>query len=176
MASDYSTKADLRAALLDQLAYLMHEVEALRPVVDQVPDELQKLPTPGTDLSLSLRETYGLLAAYDAKVVLPALHRMIAEDEPHVDPADEKSLATEADWNEHPIDALLDRVQQARKAVVDFLQDLPADAWDRTATFGETEHDVYGVAHYVTQHDADLLRETGYHLQSLLPDRAASKA
>lgn len=174
VAKEHPSKADLRAALLDQLTHLIHEVEAVRPVVDQVPDELQQLPT--TETKLSLRQTYGMLATYDTEVLLPRLERMIAEDDPHFEPVDAEALAAEANWNEQPIDALLDRVRQARQAVVDMLQRLPPDEWDRTATVGETPYDVYGLAHYVTQHDTDLLREIGYHLYTLMPDRALSKA
>jgi hypothetical protein len=174
VAAEHPSKADLREALLDQLAHLIDEVEAVKPVVDQVPEELQQLPT--TETKLSLRQTYGLLAAYDREVLLPRLERMVAEDDPHFESLDVEALAAEADWNERPIDVLLDRVQEARRTLLTFLERLPPAVWDRTATVGEATYDVYGLAHHITQRDVDLLREIGYHLYTLMPDRAPTKA
>lgn len=173
VAEAHPAKDELREALLDQLAHLIDEVEAVKPVVDQVPHELQQLPT--TETRLSLRQTYGLLAAYDTEVLLPRLERMVAEDDPHFEPVDAEALADAADWNAQPIDVLLDRVQEARRTLLTFLKRLPAADWNRTATVGETPYDVYGLAHHATQHDTDLLREIGYHLYTLMPDRAVSK-
>lgn len=154
---------DLRAALLDQLAYLIDEVEALRPVVGQVPEALQQLPT--TDTGLSLRQTYGRIAAYDEHVVLPQVQQAAA-GEPLTLPGDDVLAEGDAAVNDQPIDALLDRVQAARQAVVDALDALPPERWTRPVT---------ALAHRVTQRDADLLRAVGYHLEAAMPGRARSK-
>ena len=154
--------ADLREALLDQLAFLIDEIEALKAVVDRVPTSLLEARPPNNEPSL--KQIYGLLATLDEAVYLPRLQHMTAEDEPVFDPVDEAALAEQAGWNDQPIDRILDRVQDARRALLAFLRALPPEAWRRTARFGEQRRDVYGLAHHVTQHDVDLLRTVGYRL------------
>ena len=154
--------ADLREALLDQLAYLIDEIEALKGVVDRVPQPLQEArPLPQ---DLSMKETYGLLATLDEAVYLPQLRRMLAEDAPAFEAVDEQALAAQTAWNEQPIDAILERVQDARRGLQSFLSALPPEAWTRTGSFGGNRRDVYGLAHHITQHDVDLLRVVGYRL------------
>ncbi len=159
---DAPDTTDLRDALLDQLAFLIDEIEALKAVVDRVPQPLQEArPLPQ---DLSLKETYGLLATLDEAVYLPQLRRMIAEDDPAFEAPDEQALAAPAAWNDHPFDAILDRVQDARRSLLAFLRTLPPEAWTRAAHFGNDRRDVYGLAHHITQHDVDLLRAVGYRL------------
>lgn len=158
--------ADLREALLGQLAFLIEEIEALKAVADRVPPPVQEArPLPQ---DLSLKETYGLLATLDEAVYLPHLRRMIAEDAPTFDAVDEQALAAQVAWNEQPFDTILDRVQVARRGLLAFLRALPADAWTRTAHFGKDHRDVYGLAHHITQHDIDLLRTVGYRLHETI--------
>ena len=162
-------KAQWRAALLDQLAYLQDELEALRPVVGRVPDTLQEgRPLPS---DLSLKETYGLIATLDADVRLARLRHMVAEDEPHFDAVDEAALAAREDWNARPIEAILDQVQAARQALVEALRALPEAEWTRTGFFNDpsppprpVRRDVYAFAHAITQHDTDVLRAIGHRL------------
>ncbi len=154
--------ADLRAALLDQLAYLIDEVEALKSVVDRVPPPVQQARPPGQPLSM--KETYGLLATLDEAVHLPCLRRMMAEDEPAFEAVDEQALARQAGWNARPMARILDRVQAARRRLVARLRALPPEAWTRAGVFGGVRRDVYALAHHLTQHDADLLRAVGYRL------------
>lgn len=154
--------ADLREALLEQLAYLIDEIEALKAVIDRVPVPLLEARPPNGDPSL--KQTYGLLAALDEEVYLPRLQQMMAQDDPAFDSVDEAALVERAGWNDHSIEAILERVQDARGALLAFLRALPPEAWRRTARFGEQRRDVYGLAHHVTQHDVDLLRTVGYRL------------
>ena len=75
--------ADLREALLDQLAYLIDEIEALKAVIDRVPVPLLEARPPNGEPSL--KQTYGLLATLDEEVYLPRLQQMMAPDEPAFD-------------------------------------------------------------------------------------------
>ena len=154
--------ADLRAALLGQLAFLIDEIEALKMVIDRAPAPVLEAHLPGD--ALSVKETYGLLAALDEAVYLPRLRRMTTDDDPTFDPVDEAALAEQGGWNEQPIGPILERVQDARRDLLAFLRALPAEAWLRTGRFGEQRRDVYGLAHSITQHDVDLLRAVGYRL------------
>jgi len=172
MAEDTRASADdLRRALLDQLAYLIDEVEALKAVVDRVPEPLQAARPLEEDLSL--KEIYGMLVTLDEAVHLPRLRRMVAEDEPAFDAVEAASLVRAAGWNEQPILAILDRVQQTRRDLLSFISVLPAGAWTSTAYIGAVRSDVYGLAHAITQQDVDLLRMIGYRLhESHLTRRA----
>lgn len=158
--------ADLRAALLDQLAYLIDEIEALKAVVERVPPPLQEAHPQREDLSM--KELYGLLATLDEAVYRPRLRQMIAEDTPAFGTVDEAALAAEAGWNEQPLGTILDRVQEARRALLSFLHTLPPEAWSRTARFGDEHRDLYSLAHHIIQHNVDLLRTIGYRLNELL--------
>lgn len=155
-------RAALREALLDQLAYLVDEIEALRGIVHRVPEPVLTARPPGE--ALSIKQAYGVLAVLDEAVHLPRFRRLAAEDEPAFEPPDPAGFAAHEAWDDAPIDALLARVQAARRALVAFLRTLPPDAWARTATVDGVLHDGYALAHAVTQHDADLLRPVGYRL------------
>ena len=154
--------AGVREALLDQLAYLIDEIEALKAVVDRVPPSLQEARPLRQDLSL--KELYGLLATLDEAVYRPRLRQMMAEDTPAFDTVDEAALVTEAGWNEQPLDHILDRVQEARRGLLSVLRALPPEAWARTGHFGDERRDVYSLAHHIIQHNVDLLRTIGYRL------------
>ena len=158
--------ADLRTALLDQLAYLIDEMEALKAVVGRVPPPLpQARPL---RQALSLKELYGLFATLDEAVYLPRLRQMIAEDTPAFDAVDEAVLAAEAGWNDQPIDRILERVQEARRGLLAFLHALSPEAWTRAGRFADERRDVYSLAHQITQHDVDLLRTVGHRLHESL--------
>lgn len=162
---------EVREALLDQLAHLIDEIEALKGVIDRVPSSLQEARPFGDEPSI--KELYGLLAIADEQVHLPHLQRMIAVDTPqfHAPPAPDELIAQER-WHDHSINVILERVQAARRELVDFLRALPAENWARTGRFGEDERDVYTVAHSITQRDAKRLRTIGYRLhESHLTER-----
>lgn len=165
---DFPTRTpDLREALLGQLAYLVDEIEAVKALVDRVPVAIQEArPLPQ---DLSLKETYGLLATLDETVYLPGLQRMMAEEAAAFEAVDEAALAAGGGWHEHPLDAILKRVQDARRRLVAFLRAIPPEAWTRTAPFGDAHLDLYGLAHHIIQHDVDLLRAIGYRLHESRP-------
>ncbi len=154
--------AALRVALLDQLVYLIDEVEALKAVVDRIPEPLQEGRPPGE--TLSIKETYGLLAALDEAVHRPRLERIMAEEDPVFENVDEAALVGQEDWNALPMVAILERVQQARRRLAGLLRALPAEAWGRPFRLGAERLDVHALVHRVTQRDADLLRPVGYRL------------
>ena len=155
---------DLRAALLDQLAYLIEEAEAMRSVVGAVPEAVQTgraLPDDRT-----MRETYGLLAALDRTVHAPRV-RTLAEANPGAAPpafdhADPDALVAAHAWNDVAMDALLDDVQAARRALLDALR--AVDDWARTLTVGGEPLDVFTYAHRVAEADFRLLRSLSLRL------------
>lgn len=162
--------AQLREAQLDQLQYLVDEVEALKAVIGKVPEPLQRDKPMGTELSL--RELYGVLAQADEDTHVPLVQQMMATDTPAATPPSDEARAADADWNETPMRTILEHVQRARTTLVDVLQALPVSDWTRTVILSSTTRDVYGLAHAIIQRDADLLRTAGYRLhESHLTDR-----
>ncbi|RMF51451.1 MAG: DinB family protein [Bacteroidetes bacterium] len=157
-----SERQHLAVRLVDQLAYLIDEVEAQRPLLRRLPAwVLEGRPFAGT---WSIKEMYGALAAADERVHLPVLRRLVAGEEPSCAEADLTALQACEPWNTLPLEALLDRVQAARRALVAFLRALPPEAWERTARFGATQRDLYACVHAIILQDTDCLREVGYRL------------
>lgn len=162
-------KAVLREALLGQLAYLVAEVEALQTIVHRVPEAvLAGRPLPG---DRTIKEMYGLLVAADETVFLPQLQRLSRGQAPDLAAPEEEALLGHDAWNEMAMEALLGRLRQGRTRLVDFLAALPAAKWDHAATLEGQAVDVYTLAHFITQHDAEWLRAVGYRLhESRLTD------
>ena len=70
----------LREALLDQLAYLIDEIEAQKGFLAGVPAGLlEGRPIAGAH---SIKEMYGILAGADEAVHLPALQQIVDEEPP----------------------------------------------------------------------------------------------
>ncbi len=161
-------RRQLRAALLDQMAHLMREVEVLGQVIGRVPENLLSgRPLPS---SLSIKESFGLLVALDERVHRPRIRQIITEDEPRFEPKDERTLIEPEDWNAQDMPAILERVGTARRRLVETFEALPAEAWSRAGHFptedggGHARRDLYELAHAISQHDADRLRALGQRL------------
>jgi len=152
----------LREALLDQLAHLLDEIEALRRVVGDVPDEI-KSGRPAPD-ALTMKEVYGAFATLDAEVRRPRIDQIAEGDDPTLTPVDETERVREDGWNECEIEAILDRVQTARRALVDRLRSLPPDAWHETGTLDGDAVTLFDLVYRMTQDDAERLRDLGYRL------------
>ncbi|MEM8601617.1 MAG: DinB family protein [Bacteroidota bacterium] len=170
-----ATQAARREALLAQLSWLSVEAEALGPLMANLPPGvLTGRPMPNTR---SVKETFGLLAALDRKVHAPQIARMLGEDTPELDRADEGALADDG-WNDASLDALLGGMRDARQALLDQLTAVSLDDWQRTATLAASPDDpeTLSLSTYVLricQHDADRLRDLAYRLhESKLTARA----
>ena len=152
----------LRDALLDQVAYLVDEIEALRTVVGDVPEQI-KSGRPAPD-ALTMKELYGAIAMLDAEVRRSRIERIVDEDEPALEPVDPDAEVREAGWNEQEMEAILERVKEARQDLVDVLKNLPLEAWHRTGTLEEESITLFTLVHRITQADAERLRDLGYRL------------
>jgi len=160
----------LRDALLDQLAYLIDEIEALKTVIGGLPEQI-KSGRPAPDV-LTMKELYGAIATLDAEVRSRRVDRIVDEDNPTLDAVDPDEEARKAGWNEQEIDSILDRVAEARQALVDQLTALPPAAWRRTATLEDESITLFDLVHRITQADAERLRDLGYRLHGAhLSDR-----
>ncbi|MEO0742179.1 MAG: DinB family protein [Bacteroidota bacterium] len=170
------TQAVRREALLAQLGWLIVEAEALGPLMAALPPNvLTGRPMPDTH---SVKETFGLLATLDHEVHAPQVARMLSEGTPALARAGEAALAEGSAWNDTNLAVLLDRMRDARQALLDQLTAAPPDAWQRTAMLASATDDseTLTLGAYVLricQHDADRLRDLAYRLhESKLTSRA----
>jgi hypothetical protein len=152
----------LRDALLDQVAHLVDEIEALRTVIGGVPEQI-KSGRPAPD-ALTMKELYGAIATLDAKVRRPRIARIVEEDTPALTPVDPEAEVREVGWNDTEMDAILDRVAEARQGLVEALDELPLEAWHRPATLDGETVTLFTLVHRMTQADAERLRDLGYRL------------
>jgi hypothetical protein len=152
----------LRDALLDQLAYLVDEIEALQTVIGGLPEQI-KSGRPAPD-ALTMKELYGALATLDAEVRRPRIERIVEEDTPTLDPVDVDDRVREAGWNEEEMPAILDRVTNARAALVEQLRALSLADWHRPATLDDESVTLFTLVYRATQADAERLRDLGYRL------------
>ncbi len=160
----------LREALIDQFGYLVDEVTALSTVVDSLPEEiLGGRPEPDV---LSMKELYGAITTLDGEVRRTRVERLVSEDEPTLEPVDIDAKVREADWNEREIGAILDELKQTRRELTDQLDELPLEAWHRTATLDGETLTLFALVYRMTQDDFERLRDLGYRLHGAhLSDR-----
>lgn len=152
----------LRTALLDQLAYLIDEIEALQNVVGALPDTIKNdRPAPDT---LTMKEIYGALATLDAEIRRPRILQMMEGGNPTFESVDVDEEIRDGGWNDQEMDDILEQVKDARQALVDALKVLSVDQWHQTATLDDTSVTVFDLVHQMTQADADRLRDLGYRL------------
>lgn len=151
--------SDERAGLLDQLRYLISEAQALAPLLNDLPTEVLEMRPPE---GWSTKQTLGLLADCDRQVFLPRLHRIVADDRPQVEAADEEALVEGADWNEKPVEEILAAVREARGDTVSFLDNLPPEEWARSGILPDGDpQNIYELALHITRHDLKYLRQLG---------------
>jgi hypothetical protein len=157
-------RAAHRAALLDQLRYLLVEAKALGPLLAGMPEAILHGRPAGEP---SVLEAFGRLATLDREVHRPRVARLAAggsappagEGEPELVP------------HETPEEAL-GAVLEARAALVDAFEGLPAEAWERSVALDEgAEGNAYDLALAITRHDMDTLRRLAYRMNGAAPQR-----
>ena len=152
----------LREKLIDQLAYLADEADALQSVIRHVPQPvLETHPIPG---ELSVKELYAVLVRTDEAVNRPFVQALVAGTQPRRrEPPVEELLRDDA-WNDVPIARILTRLARSRRHIVSICESAPEESWTNT---GETElgpTDLYSCLYDIVQHDVDVLRQLGERL------------
>ena len=174
--SDPATQAARREALLDQLGWLADEAAALRPALATLPTwAVEEAPLQG---QLTAKETLAALARRDREVYPRRIARLVAEDVPALDPAED---VADASANDRSLDDLLAEVGEARAAFIEAVGSVPADDWARTATLdageGAETITLYELVLRIVRHDADRLRDLAYRLHEAdLSERPPSSA
>jgi hypothetical protein len=156
--------AELRHQLLEQVAYLIDEVRAVKGLVHRIPEEiLTGHPFPG---ARSIKELYGLIAAEDEFFHLPVLEALAAYAVRLPSRPGEDDLIARVEWDVQSIDAILDRVIKMRTQVVAMLDALPGDAWAHSFPAADgAGQNLFRIAHAITQSDADRLRSVGERIR-----------
>ncbi len=155
-------QAELREKLLGQLAYLIDEVEALEPLLERIPE--QALEGRLLEGDLSVKERYGLLATLDEQVYLPRLRRIVSGEEPAWGEIDETRLLRQENWHQYSFPAILHRVAEGRKALVDYLESLSPGDWNGEAGRPGARMTLYEAAYRIIERDVEHLRAAGYRL------------
>ena len=126
-----------RAALLDQLRYLLDEAEALGPLLARLPEDVLTAALPGERSPL---ETFAHLAALDREVYAPQLRGEAAPPEPE---------------------------REAKANLEDALADLHAARTDLVAAFEEADdwpESRYDLALQIIHRDAEELKRLAYRM------------
>lgn len=162
--SEVDDPSKVRDALIDQLAYLIDEVEALKGIVDVVPKSIREGRPQAEEFSI--KEMYGVLAVLNETVYPKRLKRIAAsaDELPVFEPVDERALAEAEDWNDISLHDILDRIVAARRELVTVFEALDGKAWTATGQFGEDERDVYEFAYDIVQADASYLQDVSQRL------------
>jgi len=166
-------RTELRKGLIDQLAYLVQEVAALKTVVDAVPEDVQAGRPTGEDLTM--KEIYGLIATLDDEVRGPVVEALADGEAPPSVPAEPpRQQVRSDDWNARNIESVLDAVQDARRRFVDALQTVPPDDWAQTVAVGGEAITLFEWTHRIAEADLERLRDLGYRLHDAdLSDRSS---
>jgi hypothetical protein len=160
-------RAAHRAALLDQLRYLVVEAEALGPLLAGMPEAILHGRPAGEP---SVLEAFARLAALDRHVHAPRLARLAASDAAS---GGSPPPAGEGDPIPHATpEEALGAVREARGALVAAFEALPVEGWARPVSLEDgAEGDAYDLALAITRHDVETLRTLAYRMNGAAPQR-----
>jgi hypothetical protein len=127
-----------RLAMLDRGIEIIKALRAtpvvLRALVSGVDDaQLRRRPAPG---EWAIVEVVGHLADTEERA-LGRVRRMLAQDNPQLEPFDQEALAKERQYFDLDLNQELDRLEQLRREHVAVLEALDAPDWERTGRHGQ---------------------------------------
>jgi hypothetical protein len=135
--------------MLDRRAEIMKTLRAtpvvLRALVDGVDDaQLRRRPAPA---EWAIIEVVGHLADTEERA-LARVRRILAEEDPELEPFDQEALAEERHYLELDLEEELARLDELRRQHLAELEALDGSGWVRTGRHGE--HGVMSVELYET--------------------------
>jgi hypothetical protein len=133
---------DRRSEILKTLRATPVVVRALVAGVDDA--RLRRRPAPG---EWAIIEVIGHLADTEERA-LGRVRRMLAEDNPELEPFDQEALAEERRYLDLDLDQELARLEELRREHLAVLEGLDASGWERTGRQGE--HGTMSVELYET--------------------------
>ena len=124
--------------MLDRRAEIIKTLRAtpvvLQALVDGVDDaRLRRRPAPG---EWAIIEVVGHLADTEERA-LARVRRMLAEDDPELEPFDQEALAEERHYLELSLEEELARLEDLRRQHLAELEALDGSGWARTGRHGE---------------------------------------
>ena len=142
--SDSAFTSTRNAAILEQLSYLIDELEAQRPWITRIP--AFQLTGKPMDSIPSLLEMYIQMSAAEWSDYLPSVGINEARE---LDPSIE-------------ISDVIDRIQQGRTRLVEHLGSIPEEAWEKTSL--DSGSTLVDFAYQITQSDGTFLRSIAERL------------
>jgi DinB superfamily len=117
----------------------------VRALVASVDDaRLRRRPAPG---EWAIIEVVAHLADTEERA-LGRVRRMLAEDDPELEPFDQEALAVERHYLDLDLEGELARLEELRRQHLDVLEALDASGWERTGQHGQ--HGLMSVELYET--------------------------
>ena len=135
---------DDRKAVLDQLSYLLEEIEAMNPVMGR----LHEAELINSERGPSVKECYGAIVEWDRGKVLPAVG------------GEKKTDLSEVNWNGQSLQGILARVAAEREQVILLCSGLGDERWEQSEGPGSIRALLYATI----QHDTNMLRKVAEQL------------
>ena len=132
---DNASAAKLRAALTDQLAYLLLELASTESVLPR----MAKTERVGAEDGLTVRQRYGAIAEHDAEQTLPRLRALAGAN-------GQPPEAAGTDWNALPLPEVLHQVAATRRNLLSAAAGLDELAQPHL-------EELCGILHQAVQHD-----------------------
>ena len=137
---DSTSEVQLRAALLDQLGYLLLEIAAMKPLLPR----LTEPEVNHTGEGPSVKQCYGAIVDWDCTRVMPALRAFSGQN-------GVAEVMPSTDWNSLSLRDILDRVSNSRRATLALASALGQGP-------GSKMKEVYTLLHQTVQHDTAQLQ------------------
>ena len=162
--------AALRDRMIDQLALLTDEVEAMRSFTDRIPEKL--LVERPTESEPAIVEIYGLIAHLDTRVRRPVAELLVGDDRPRIRMKNDLTIANEQSWRTVTFADMLQRVHTARNELVEPLRACPVEAWTSSLEVDGEEQTGFEWIRDVLHADTGRLRTVAQRLHNAhLSDR-----
>lgn len=162
MPSDTNRSEETRQILIDQIAHLIDEVEALRTQLHLIPEQV--LSARPMESEPSFIEIYKQLVRFDEAVILPAIRKITNGQTPQVVTLGAPETLPQSVPSNADISAVLDDLQSGRKQLVSTLKSLPVSSWREEVLIEDESADVFALAYLISQHDAAILQKAAHRL------------
>ncbi|MDX1430370.1 MAG: hypothetical protein R3282_08785 [Rhodothermales bacterium] len=160
---------DGRQQIVDQVAYLLDEVAALKGVLHAVPEELlQAQPYPGEP---SVRELFEMLAAREAGVRARNVERILSGGEDVVLETNPLPLDPEEASSRTTVE-VLDDLESARSRLVDRLSQCGSSAWRVVAAYDGKQVNLEDYLYGLIQEDVAVLQTAARRIHESRPTRS----